>query len=308
MAFHGSRGRGSGSGPPRGRGGARGGNRGRGGFRGGKRPIFDSARVAAHQKEEYDNFLSNHISETQLIDDREEQQKSESENPSDVEAELESDSDSSDEEDAPLPATHSYAALMQSLASESAPQPKRRKLEHPTESSEAKESPASDFDVVEQGEDADVVDEEEEGPETAIDGLLEDSDDEEDASDPFEAHFADPEDNLLAKRLKAVQANSWITTKTVLPKFGKVVMNLPQTDVVSDVAVPPAILGPHNLKLKQKLAGVISKQKPNFDPLERSIAAYMFNYQDILYCERDPVNSDSLRRLACLHAVNHVFK
>jgi U3 small nucleolar RNA-associated protein 25 len=85
-------------------------------------------------------------------------------------------------------------------------------------------------------------------------------------------------------------------------------MSLPQTDVASGVVVPASISGPRDLKLKQKLAGVISKQIPNFEPLEKSIAGYMFNYQDILYCERNPTNSDSLRRLACLHAVNHVFK
>jgi U3 small nucleolar RNA-associated protein 25 len=197
---------------------------------------------------------------------------------------------------------------MQSLASESAPQPKRRKLDHPTESSEAKELAASDSEVVEQGEDADIVEEDEEGPETATEGLLEDDDDEENASDPFEAHFADPEDNLLAKRLKAVQSNSWTMTKTVLPKFGKVVMSLPETDIVSGDAAPTTISGPRDLKIKQKLAGVVSKQRPTFDPLEKSMAAYMFNYRDILYCERNPTNSDSLRRLACLHAVNHVFK
>jgi len=197
---------------------------------------------------------------------------------------------------------------MQSLASESAPQSKRRKLDHPAEPSEAKEVPARDLNIVEQGEDADVVEEEEEGPEIATDGLLEDNDDEQDASDPFEVHFADPEDNLLAKRLKAVQSNSWTTTKTLLPRFGKVVMGLPQTDLVSGGATLASISGPRDLKLKQKLSGVISKQRPNFDPLEKNIAAHMFNYQDILYCERTPTNSDSLRRLACLHAVNHVFK
>lgn len=244
-----------------------------------------------------------------LTNYREEQDKSDSESPSEEE-ELESDSDSSDDEEAPLPPTHSYAALMQSLASESAPQAKRRKLEHPTESAEAKALPESDLDVAEQAEDGDIVEEEEEGPETATDGLLEDDDDDDeaDASDPFEVHFADPEDNLLAKRLKAVQSNSWTTTKTVLPDFGKVVMSLPQTDNISDSAFPASISGPKDLKLKQKLDRVLSTQRPNFDNLEKSIAAYIFNYQDILYCERNPTNSNSLRRLACLHAVNHVFK
>ncbi|TVY20352.1 U3 small nucleolar RNA-associated protein 25 [Lachnellula arida] len=301
MAFHGtrggSRGRGSGSGAPRGRGGARGGSRGgarggprggargRGGFRGGKRPIFDSARVA-QQKERDD-------------------QKSDSESPSEVEEEIESEDDSSDEDMEPVPTVRSYSALMQSLTADSVPQAKRRKLEHPTE---VKEVPGSDSeDLEDQTRDADVVVEAEEGPETATDGLLEEENDDEDASDPFETHFANPEDNFLSKRLKALQLNQWTTQKTLLPKFGKAVISLPQTDDTKTGMIH-TVSGPGDLKLKQKLAAVISKQRPTFDPLEKSIAAYMFNYQDILYCERSPINSESLRRLACLHAVNHVFK
>jgi U3 small nucleolar RNA-associated protein 25 len=66
--------------------------------------------------------------------------------------------------------------------------------------------------------------------------------------------------------------------------------------------------GPAELKLKQKLAGVISKQLVEFDGLEKYIAPSIFNYQDILYCERRPTNSEILRRLVCLHVINHIFK
>lgn len=204
-----------------------------------------------------------------------------------------------------MPAIRSYSALMQSLTADSVPQAKRRKLEHTTE---VKEVPGSDSEDLEgQAGDADIVDEAEEGPETATDGFLEGENDNEDASDPFETHFADPEDNVLLKKLKALQLNQWSTQKTLLPKFGKAVISLPQTDDAKTDIIP-TVAGPGDLKLKQKLAGVISKQRQTFDPLEQSIARYMFNYQDILYCERSPVNSESLRRLACLHAVNHVFK
>lgn len=311
MAFHGnrggSRGRGSGSGPPRGRGGARGGSRGRGGFRGGKRPIFDSARVA-QKKEEYED--SNSKAGTLLTEYREENEKSESESPSEAEEQPESEEDSSDEDDEPLPAVRSYSALMQSLTADSAPQAKRRKLEHPDEPSKKRKMLDSDSELEPQEEgNADLVEEDEEGPETAAEELSEDEDeDSEDASDSFEAHFADPEENVLSKRLKALQLNHWITQKTILPKVGKAVASFPQIDDVKTEAVPPIVSGPGDLKLKQKLAGVISKQTSTFDSLESSIAGYMFNYQDILYCERSPVNSESLRRLACLHAVNHVFK
>ena len=34
----------------------------------------------------------------------------------------------------------------------------------------------------------------------------------------------------------------------------------------------------------------------------------MFNYRDILYSERTPSNADDLRKLSCIHLLNHLFK
>ncbi|KAF4628077.1 hypothetical protein G7Y89_g10068 [Cudoniella acicularis] len=229
---------------------------------------------------------------------------------SEDEEDLESEDESTDEEEEALPTVRSYSALMQSLIVDSAPQPKRRKLDHPqkseiTEKDVESSSERSDK-LVDDAEEA----EEEEGPETATDGLLQDDEDEPgDASDPFEAHFANPEDNVLSKRLKGLNANQWTTQKIALPKVGKAVLGIPTT--TSDAKIPitsAKVSGPSDLKLKQKLAGVISKQNPVFNDLEKYIATHIFNYQDILYCERKPSNSEKLRCLACLHAVNHVFK
>ncbi|KAG0652157.1 U3 small nucleolar RNA-associated 25 [Hyphodiscus hymeniophilus] len=295
MAFHGSRGgsrgRGSSSGGVRGRGRGRGGNTGarggsRGGFRDGRgKPIFDSARIAQKQQEE-------------------EEQKSDAESPSEDEQELDVEESSDEEEADSLPNVRSYVALMHSIVTESAPQSKRRKLEHIEESKKLdSENNEGRVDEI-----VDDVEEDEEGPETATDGLLDDDDGPEDASDPFEAHFADPDDNALARRLKSIQINQWTSRKAVLPGLGKVVIGLPQDDEYSAATTMAPVTKPGGLKLKQKLASVISKQRPAFDDLEKVIAPLIFNYQDILYCERAPAVGESLRRLTCLHAINHVFK
>lgn len=299
----GSRGRGSSGGFSRGRGGGSRGGASRGGFsrggrgggdrgRGGKRPVFDSARLA-QQKEEEEN------------------QRSDSESASEEEEEAPpSEEESSDSDDEPLPNVRPYSALIQSLTADAGPQAKRRKLDHAPvpKVEEVKEDAEEDSEAP--VEDADEVEEEEEGPDVAIDGLLNDDDDEEeDSSDPFEAHFADPDNNILSQRLEAIQKKQWVTEKSILPNVGKAIICVPTTDkVVSSVAVPSPILSHSDLKLKQKLTGVISKQRPTFDDLEKTIATHMFGYQDILYCERKPTNAENLRRLACLHAVNHVFK
>ncbi|KAE8445312.1 rRNA-binding ribosome biosynthesis protein utp25 [Mollisiaceae sp. DMI_Dod_QoI] len=297
MAFHGSRGssrgRGSGSGGLRGRGGTRGrGIRGRGGFRGGRgKPIFDSARIAQQKEEDENN------SELEEISSLEEEQHSDFQ-----------DDSSADEDEGPLPAIRPYTALMQSLSSESAPQSKRRKLDHTSDAAANKKENSGMRDHDSVAADGDQVQEPEEGPETATDGLLEEvEDDLVDASDPFEAHFADPDDNLLAQRLKSVQQNRWTGQKVVLPEVGRAVLSFPQSEITKSFSTE-SVSGPKELKLKQKLATAMSKHKPAFDILERHLAPIIFNYQDVLYCERKTSNSENLRRLICLHAVNHVFK
>jgi U3 small nucleolar RNA-associated protein 25 len=216
----------------------------------------------------------------------------------------------SEEDEEPLPAGRPYATLMQRLIADSAPQPKRRKLDHSSDIAAPQNEDLQDVEDDQIRDDVNQVEEPEEGPETAIDGLLEDGEenDSEDASDPFEAHFADPDENLLSRRLKSLQNNQWAIQKSLLPKVGRVIFSIPQEDDSSLDSLPATISGPGDLKLKQKLASVISKQKLSFDPLEKHIAPYIFNYRDVLYCERDLNNSQNLQRLVCLHAVNHVFK
>ncbi|TGO69183.1 hypothetical protein BOTNAR_0014g00350 [Botryotinia narcissicola] len=281
----GDRGGGGGGSSFRGRGGARGGPRGRGGMRGGRgrgrgRPVFDSARLARKEEDEASD--------------------SESEEPSQDEVTEEESSDD-DDDDEPAPAVKSYTALMQSFTRDSTPQAKRRKL---NVDKEEKEDEADLMD--EDTNDADLVEEEEEGPETATEGVLDD-DDEEDKADPFEAHFANPDDNILSRRLQCLEKGQWALRMSSLAKVGTAITSIPG-DGEPRAMKAMTISNPDNLKLKQKLANVIKKQRPTFDALEKSIAPLMFGYQDLLFTERNTSNAGSLRRLTCLHAVNHVFK
>ncbi|PQE26340.1 hypothetical protein CJF30_00001082 [Rutstroemia sp. NJR-2017a BBW] len=287
MAFHGSRGgsrgRGGAMSSSRGRGGSRGGPRGRGGFRGrGRgRPVFDSARLAEQKEADSDS-------------------DSESES-SNEDEEIDGDESSDEEASEPKAAVKSYTALMQSFASDAAPQAKRRKLNDGGAVKREDNTPIEEEDT----EDKDRVEEAEEGPETATDEIEED--DEEDNSDPFEAHFANPDDNILSRRLQHLEKAQWTTNKTMLPKVGKVIANVPDNDEAR-ISRTTLSNGPEDLKLKQRLAGTIKKQRPAFETLEKHIAPMLFGYQDILFCERNTTNAEDLRRLTCLHAVNHIFK
>jgi U3 small nucleolar RNA-associated protein 25 len=197
--------------------------------------------------------------------------------------------------------------LIQSLTADAEPQAKKRKLEHPQKSKIEANKTVHSENEAEVDRDADEVEEEEEGPETALEGVLEEDSDEEDQDDPFDAHFADPDENMLKARLQSLQKGSW-SQQRFSTKTGRFVAATPTSSDFGPNLEAPSVSGPGELKLKQKLAGVISKQRPKFDDLEKRLATYIFNYKDLMFCERSPSNSESLRRLTCLHAVNHVFK
>lgn len=215
---------------------------------------------------------------------------------------MEEEAVSSDEEEVAVP---SYTALMQTLSAEVGPQAKRRKLNTSKEPKfqelEENNTPPAQTDV-----DLDEEAEEEE-PENVADDILEVEDEVEDLEDPFEAHFANPDENSLTIKLKALAEKQWSSQNTVIPKIGKVTMSIPGEKLPVHAA-NPKVLGPKDLKLKQKLAIAFLKDKVSFNPLEKTVADVVFNYQDMLFCGRTPRNAQDLRRLTCLHAVNHVFK
>ena len=234
----------------------------------------------------------------------------EPESESSEEEEITSEDESSEDGAEEDPAVRPYVALMQSFAVESGPLTKRRKRDHSQRGEEVnpKRDEPDDVELAEGLEDADDVEEDEEGPETAVDGLLQDGEDLKDASDPFESHFADPDDSILSQRLKSLQNNQWNTKKIVLSLDGKAVFSVPEPADPRASVTPTPITSSEDLKLKQKLSGAFTKQRVSFNKLEGSIAPFIFNYQDVLFCGRGPGNAESLRRLTCLHAVNHIFK
>ncbi|KAL8343951.1 hypothetical protein RB601_004464 [Gaeumannomyces tritici] len=272
----GSRGRGS----SRGRGGGRGGRGGRGGSKNlmGKRR-FDSSRVE-EKKEDSDD------------------ESSQDEPPSeDEESGVGSNSEGEEEEDKTV--ARPYVALLRSLTEASGPKAKRRKLDHPEKAGE----PSSE----DEGKDVDVVEETEEVEED--DDEVSDSNDEDtqDGSDPFASHFAAPDEAAVTTRLAAMAKNEWVTKK-VATKPSRIIIMAPKTSSDAQATALPSVRDPSALTLKPKLKEAITTQRPEFDASEQALAAPLFQYLDTLYCQRTVANGDSLRRLVCLHALNHIFK
>ncbi|WKT44575.1 U3 small nucleolar RNA-associated protein 25 [Fusarium oxysporum f. sp. vasinfectum] len=259
--------------PPRGRvGNFRGrGGRGRGrGGRGGKATSrfgpnrrFDGTRLADNDESESSGSESGSAPEDTVMEDI----------------------DSEDDDDEHTTSSKPYIALLQSFNNESsAPNAKRRKLDH-------KKSTQSQTEEDSSGEESHADDQ--------------DEDTEKDIDHPFDVHFAHPNDNTVSQRVKSVQKNDWATKRALLHNMRATIL-YPGSDTGSEI--PKPIAGLEGLQLKQKLRETSSRKIGDFDALQRNLGPLIFNYNDVLFCDRTVQNSDSLRELACLHALNHVFK
>ncbi|KAL8288064.1 hypothetical protein RB597_000247 [Gaeumannomyces tritici] len=240
---------------------------------------FDSSRVE-EKKEDSDD------------------ESSQDEPPSeDEESGVGSNSEGEEEEDKTV--ARPYVALLRSLTEASGPKAKRRKLDHPEKAGE----PSSE----DEGKDVDVVEETEEVEED--DDEVSDSNDEDtqDGSDPFASHFAAPDEAAVTTRLAAMAKNEWVTKK-VATKPSRIIIMAPKTSSDAQATALPSVRDPSALTLKPKLKEAITTQRPEFDASEQALAAPLFQYLDTLYCQRTVANGDSLRRLVCLHALNHIFK
>lgn len=203
----------------------------------------------------------------------------------------------SDDEDVSKSIVKPYSALLQSLSTDSGePLQKKRKVEK-TEVSLRVEIPENESDRVEETEDVE---------ELAVDG--EEADDLEDDYDPFLKHFAQQDETELSLKIQDVKNDRWITRLLDMESVGGCLMKIPQVSssalahglsIVSDI---------DDLPLKQKLQEPAKKALPSLDRLTGRLASSIFDYRDVLFPQRTLRNAEMLRRLTCLHILNHIFK
>ena len=63
-----------------------------------------------------------------------------------------------------------------------------------------------------------------------------------------------------------------------------------------------------SFQLKQKLQGPAAKLLPTLGSSDQDFACPMFEYRDLLFLERNIHNAHALRKLSCLHILNHLYK
>ncbi|KAE9966314.1 hypothetical protein BLS_007076 [Venturia inaequalis] len=275
-------------------------SRGRGGRRTGrqaprsKRDVFKSARI-----------------EDELEDVEQGPAQPESENESEQSV---SDSDSDSEL---ITKPKAYNVLLQSfgrIAEEDQPRRKRRKIDA-TGKSAVEEDQNEEAEAVEElngQEEQEQLDEDsaEDEPNQIdpdeLEQIDENADDDEDASDPFELHFSNPEEKELAWKFKAATDKKWRVERIPFATPGKcTISRLEKNDGTPNTQISPSLA---SLKPKKRLAATADEFLPKLDETEKAVASHLFGYHDMLFGGRTVANSVNLRTLSCLHAMNHVLK
>lgn len=240
-------------------------------------------------------------------------------------------SDNSDDDSALAAKPRAYDTLLQTFQRSShadGPQRKRRRIQNEEEDhvqsdgqdthedlEDAMEADADDAELSEQ--DAEEEDEDEdEGDDDDDDGddqPLADGDDapevhqdDDDDSDPYALHFAFADDSDFQKRIKSVAGQQWRPEKLKTADDATITFSLPSAAEQSALRNP--IKSISQLKLKKRLAESAESRIAELNPVEQAIAPYLFDYQDLLCGARTVRNAASLRRLASLHAINHIYK
>ena len=125
-------------------------------------------------------------------------------------------------------------------------------------------------------------------------------------SDPYHSHFVSDSPEV-ASRLKATKNSSWIAITSDSQNNSDLRIIVPRTSNAENSFKNSCLL-PESLWLKHRLLDDKNDSTINLDTTEEAVSPYLLTYHDILFGKRASSNAASLRRISCLHALNHVFK
>ncbi|KAJ4364974.1 rRNA-binding ribosome biosynthesis protein utp25 [Neocucurbitaria cava] len=237
---------------------------------------------------------------------------------------------SEDDDDEAEPTSNPYAVLLRSLSSKPVhphsdePRSKKRKLRHDVANQtglqrDGAEEVGNDSDDQVAWDENSSVEGLPESPrgvrdlargqteqeEALHDGSAgEQQDLEESPDNAYHTHFANPDENELAIRLKRIADNQWATSK-LSAGGGRGILQTPGTE--EQAPSRRKLTGTRDVGLKARLVDNAKKEIGNFDPLEQAVAPSIFGYQDLLFGARTVKNASRLRDMTCLHALNHIL-
>ena len=141
--------------------------------------------------------------------------------------------------------------------------------------------------------------------------------------DPFITQFEPSDETELARQISSVKNDSWYSAKGVkestwsssfkYPVGSKPALSYEPKKPWSTQELNVRLsLGNSNItnlaQLKQKLKEPAARLLLPLNDLSRNLTMSIFDYQDVLFANRSPGNAEDVRKLACLHILNHITK
>lgn len=191
-----------------------------------------------------------------------------------------------------------YASLLQSLSNISGhdePREKKRKL-----NSHRADQPVT-HEVIFSESDQEPDDHSESETESQ-DGLVEFND----GKDPFSLHFSDETQDGFLNLIENITANEWRTEKSIGNSSCSAQIKVPMLSDASAHVLPS--MSPDSFYLKERLKLTGTEILSAIEEPLRVACHPILNYRDVLFPLRSLENIDSIRKIVCLHSLNHIFK
>ncbi|MCJ1275262.1 rRNA-binding ribosome biosynthesis protein utp25 [Puttea exsequens] len=218
-----------------------------------------------------------------------------------VEEKSEPQSDSENETD--QHSAQPYSALLQSLnVYEHSAEPARKKRKVDVTGNEGRQQVEDDqdYDEERQGDEDPSIED--------ADFDLDDEDNIESNLDPFCQHFEGLSDEVLQRKIQAVTDKDWSIERSAKHPRWSYSLHVPAASGPEPTPSHKRISGLSDLPLKNRLKGSAGKILQTFEHLSADLASAVFKYRDILFPLRTLDNAYVIRKLTCLHTLNHVFK
>ncbi|XP_065832625.1 U3 small nucleolar RNA-associated protein 25 homolog [Oscarella lobularis] len=133
------------------------------------------------------------------------------------------------------------------------------------------------------------------------------------ASDPFCQHFEVNFSDEDVEKLRTKGSGS--TSQNSDPMLGLISSASPLEQQIIDQKSTKSTIDTIRTRLVNHWKTVNNPETKDketkhafFTPLQESLFSHISNYRDLLYVQRDFENGEEIRRLYCLHALNHVLK
>ncbi|KAL8927784.1 MAG: hypothetical protein Q9208_002200 [Pyrenodesmia sp. 3 TL-2023] len=126
--------------------------------------------------------------------------------------------------------------------------------------------------------------------------------------DCFTRHYTDQTEFGSAERIQAVLDNQWLAEKIQLGKSWSATRRRPRPSIPSKPSGHLSAPEPSAFKFKAKFERAAQELLSSPSEILQQLAASTLSYQDILFSARSLENAEDVRRLASVHALNHIFR